>query len=80
MSQVVVPNTPLTESDGSFGRHVAERGQHRAESDGSFGHHTSSLPIPMSSTVNGVTTFDFCEPGVERVKRPGLARARDGSP
>ncbi|MDH6594797.1 NTE family protein [Variovorax sp. TBS-050B] len=29
---------------------------------------------------NGVTTFDLCEPGVERIKRPGLARRRAGSP
>jgi NTE family protein len=36
--------------------------------------------LRSDATVNGVTTFDFCEPGVERVKRPGLVRARDGSP
>lgn len=59
---VIVPNTPLMESDGSFGHHVAERGQHRAESDGSFGHHTSSPPVPMSSTVNGVTTIVPADP------------------
>ncbi|MEY9191877.1 hypothetical protein [Bradyrhizobium ottawaense] len=56
MSKVVIPAVPLVESDGSFGHHVDTRGQHRMDSDGSFGHHTSSLPIPMSSTVNGVTT------------------------
>lgn len=56
MPKVVIPATPLVESDGSFGHHVDSRGQHRMESDGSFGHQKSSPPIPMSSTVNGVTT------------------------
>jgi len=30
--------------------------------------------LRSDATVNGVTTFDLGEPGVERVKRPGLAR------
>ncbi|MFK4382516.1 hypothetical protein [Bradyrhizobium sp. USDA 223] len=52
---VIVPNTPLMESDGSFGHHVAERGQHRAESDGSFGRHTSSPPIPMAKNADSAS-------------------------
>ncbi|MBR0735763.1 hypothetical protein JQ581_02390 [Bradyrhizobium liaoningense] len=52
---VIVPNTPLAESNGSFGHHVDTGGQHRMESDGSFGHHKSETPAPMSSSVNGVT-------------------------
>ena len=30
--------------------------------------------LRSDATVNGVTTFDLGEPGVERVKRPGLSR------
>ncbi|MCJ9731290.1 hypothetical protein [Bradyrhizobium sp. PRIMUS42] len=56
MSTIRIPAVPLVESNGTFGHHVDTRGQHRMSSDGSFGHHVSPEPIPMSSTVNGVTT------------------------
>lgn len=32
------------------------------------------------AAANGVTTFDLCEPGVERIRHPGLSRGRAGSP
>ncbi|GMO36582.1 hypothetical protein BwSF12_47220 [Bradyrhizobium ottawaense] len=61
MPKVVVPNTPLMESDGSFGHHV-ETPRIRASSEGSFGRHVEAAPIPMSSTVNGVTTIVPADP------------------